>query len=94
MEIIYRIQYHPLIPKDTKRMSVEYKKRIEEAIEKKLKTRPETYAIPLRKFLKGFWKLRVGDYRIVFQIKEQKKKIFVLTIQHRSIVYGIAEKRM
>ncbi|MDP3725015.1 MAG: type II toxin-antitoxin system RelE/ParE family toxin [Nanoarchaeota archaeon] len=83
-----------LIPRDIKGISAEYKKRIEEAVEKKLKTRPEAYAVSLRRSLKGFWKLRVGDYRIVFQIKEKAQEVFVLTIKHRSIVYEIAEKRI
>ncbi|MBM4273268.1 MAG: type II toxin-antitoxin system RelE/ParE family toxin [Deltaproteobacteria bacterium] len=30
---------------------------------------------------------RVGDWRIVYDIKESEKTLFVITIQHRSRVY-------
>lgn len=32
-------------------------------------TSPQEYALPLRKNLGGYWKLRVGDYRVVFRIE-------------------------
>lgn len=48
-------------------------------------TRPEVYGRPLRRSLKGYRKLRVGEYRIILKIKDNKVKIFV--IQHRSTVY-------
>jgi mRNA interferase RelE/StbE len=32
-------------------------------------TAPQEYGLPLRKSLGGYWKLRVGDYRVVFKIE-------------------------
>jgi len=68
-----------------------WKSEIRKAIESKLMTRPEIYSRPLRRSLKGYRKLRVGDYRIVLRIEENKVKVFV--IQHRSIVYETATNR-
>jgi len=45
---------------------------------------PEKYGVPLRKTLKGYWKLRVGDYRIIYKISSNT--IYLLAICHRSIV--------
>ncbi len=64
---------------------MDMQRRIKESIEKRLMTQPEQYGIPLRKTLKGFWKLRVGDYRIVYKIV--KEEIHVLAIAHRKKVY-------
>jgi mRNA interferase RelE/StbE len=46
---------------------------------------------PLRKTLKGYWKLRVGDYRVVFKIV--KNEVWILGIIHRKHVYEKLEKR-
>ncbi|WP_204305172.1 type II toxin-antitoxin system RelE family toxin [Desulfurobacterium thermolithotrophum] len=90
----YKVLYHHKIPEDLREISSETKKRIKSAIENKLMTFPEKYGIPLRKNLKGFWKLRVGDYRIVFKINRAEKEIYILAILHRRKVYEIAKKRI
>jgi mRNA interferase RelE/StbE len=69
-----------------------WKSEIKQAIERKLMTRPEVYGRPLRRSLKGYRKLRVGDYCIVFRIEENMVKIFA--IQHRSSVYMTAPERL
>ena len=76
---------------DIPKFSITTRKKIRRAVEEKLTTEPEFFGKPLRKSLKGFRKLRVGDYRIVFRIESKKVKIFY--IGHRSIVYQKAEKR-
>ena len=45
-----------------------WKTEIKNAVEKKLMSRPEVYSSPLRRSLKGYRKLRVGDYRVIFKI--------------------------
>ena len=57
----------------------------------RLITAPDQYGEPLRKTLKGYWKLRVGDYRIVYKVV--KNEIRVLGIIHRKKVYEAVEKR-
>ena len=37
--------------------------------------------------LKGFYKLRVGDWRVVYSVETGKSKIIVHFIDHRSRVY-------
>jgi len=44
------------------------KARIKKAIEQRLLVAPYEYGMPLRKSLKRYWKLRVGDYRVVYKI--------------------------
>jgi len=69
-----------------------WRSEIRRAIETKLMTHPEVYSRPLRRSLRGYRKLRVGAYWIVFRIEESKIKIFV--IQHRSTVYDTAPERL
>ena len=36
---------------------------------------------------KGEFSLRVGDYRIVYEIQPSRRKVFILTAKHRRHVY-------
>jgi mRNA interferase RelE/StbE len=49
---------------------------------------PRDYGEPLRRNLTGLWKYRVGDYRIIAEIAEEKVLVVVLRIGHRRKVYG------
>jgi len=84
----YEILYVDKVVKhDIPKISGLYKDRIKQAIEIKLATEPGLYGKPLRRSLKGYLKLRVGDYRIIFRIESGKVKIFA--IAHRKVVYEI-----
>lgn len=41
----------------------------------------------LRGRLNGLWSLRIGSYRILYQVIDDGETVRVLTIRHRSIVY-------
>ncbi|MBI2100143.1 MAG: type II toxin-antitoxin system RelE/ParE family toxin [Candidatus Vogelbacteria bacterium] len=58
---------------------------IQRAIETRLATAPDFYGQPLRKPLSGLSKLRVSDYRVIFQIRANI--VHVLIIGHRKDVY-------
>ena len=93
MGVIFSIRYHSkVVTEDIPKLSTLDKHRVKLAIERKLTSQPEVFGVPLRKSLKGYRKLRVGDYRVIFRIENTTIKIFV--IQHRSVVYKNAEKRL
>ena len=93
MEIIFEILYQEeVVKKDIPAFSPEIKKIIKSAIEKKLQTKPHIYGKPLRNSLFGFRSLRIGDYRVIFQII-LPQKVVITVIQHRSRAYEIASKR-
>lgn len=60
---------------------------IRKAIEKKLTTDPIAFGKPLRYTLKGFRRLRVGDYRVIYRIVENKVLVIIVDIDHRRVVY-------
>lgn len=93
MGINFEIFYHQLvIDEDLPKIGTADKNNIKKAIENKLAASPEVFGKPLRQSLKGYRKLRVGDYRVIYRIEDKKVKIFY--IGHRSIVYKKAEKRI
>lgn len=84
--MIFKIQYaEAVVREDIPQLSKEMKVRIRKAIEEKLTTHPEQFGKPLRRSLRGYRKLRVGDYRVIFRIEGPYVKVF--RIQHRSVVY-------
>jgi mRNA interferase RelE/StbE len=67
--LAYNLVYHAGVEKvDLPRTDKKNKSMIKRAIEDRLRTQPEIYAKPLQRTLKGYWKLRVGEFRIVFKI--------------------------
>ncbi|MFA7255556.1 MAG: type II toxin-antitoxin system RelE/ParE family toxin [Candidatus Omnitrophota bacterium] len=87
MEPSFEILYHPDVPqKDLPRIASTERQRIRRAIEQKLAFFPHEFGAPLRHTLKGYWKLRVGDWRIIFKI--QGRTITILRIGHRREIYG------
>lgn len=93
MGLVFSVVYHYLVAKeDIPRLPKFWKEKIKRVIEERLTTSPELFGKPLRRSLKGYRKLRVGDYRIIFRIQETVVKIFA--IQHRSMVYTTLLKRI
>ncbi|MEW6410539.1 MAG: type II toxin-antitoxin system RelE/ParE family toxin [Nitrospirota bacterium] len=89
----FELRYHPDVKTvDMPLLNERLKKRIKNAIESRLMTAPHQYGEPLRKTLKGYWKLRVGDYRVVFKIVNNE--VWILGIIHRKHVYEMMEKRV
>ncbi|NWG13402.1 MAG: type II toxin-antitoxin system RelE/ParE family toxin [Acidobacteria bacterium] len=77
------VKYHPDVRDvDLPRINAKMRQRIRKAIESRLMTAPQEYGMPLRKSLRGYWKLRVGDYPIVFKI--ERGVVYVLGIRHRN----------
>ena len=63
------------------------KTRIKRAIEERLMVDPIGFGKPLRYSLKGYRRLRVGDYCIIYCIKADLNIVIVVAITHRKDVY-------
>lgn len=83
---MFDISYRERVVKDDiPKLSKIDKDRVKKAIDEKLVHYPVILGKPLRQSLSGYRKLRVGDYRVIFCIKG--KRVVILAILHRSIVY-------
>lgn len=90
---MYRILLHEAVaPDDLPKLSADVAKKIRATIRQRLTGYPDLYGKPLRGVLKGYWKLRVGDYRVIYMIRGRTVKI--LMIEHRSTVYREILKRL
>ncbi len=81
----YGIRYHPKVKEDVKSLDIQTKKRIKKAIEKKLTSEPLIYGERLKGSLRDLWKLRVGNYRVIYFVEEDI--VYILCIIHRKEAY-------
>lgn len=89
----YTLRYHPRVAdEDLKRIAPQTRTRLARAIETRLTVAPERYGSPLAGTLRGYWKLRVGDHRVVFKL--DRADIWILAIVHRRDVYERAARRL
>lgn len=49
---------------------------------------PRRHGAPLRRELLGRWKYRVGAYRLICEIQDEKVLVLVLMVGHRKKAYG------
>lgn len=92
----YEIIYHELVAEDLKGMPKETVLRVMRDINRKLSVSPETFGKRLRGELKGYLRIRVGEYRIVYRFSETDRKVRILKIGQRkdAIVYIDSAKRV
>ena len=82
---MYQVLLTDETEKQLKSLDVRYKKAIAQTL-KRLGDNPKAGS-PLRKELKGKYKLRVSRYRIIYEFDYEKKIIWIVTIDHRKDVY-------
>lgn len=89
----YAILYHPKVKsEDIEQLGSKQRNTISKAIETRLGNEPTRYGKPLSGSLKGYWKLRVGDVRVVFKIA--KNELLILGIINRKMVYEKILRRL
>ncbi|EJC3745780.1 type II toxin-antitoxin system RelE/ParE family toxin [Enterococcus faecium] len=87
--MIYQVRYEREAQKALKKMDKFQAKVILNWIEKNLvgTDDPRRYGKGLTANKSGYWRYRVGAYRIIADISEQEVTILILSIGHRSEVY-------
>jgi len=89
----FRLLYHPQVAAiDLPLIDRRVRKQLGKALLDRLSTNPESYGRPLRGSLKGFWKLRFGDYRVIFGVVG--KEVWILSIKNRRDVYSELTSRL
>ncbi len=84
----YEIVYlDTVVDEDIPALPATMRERIKRAIETRLVADPVGLGKPLRYSFKGHRRIRVGDYRIIFRVDNDKKLVTVVLIKHRKDVY-------
>ncbi len=85
---VYGIGYMVCVLKDDiPSLTLPVRNLIKSAIEERLMVDPIAFGKPLRYSLKGYRRLRVSDYRIVYRIEAARNTVVIVAIKHRKDVY-------
>ena len=72
-----------VLKKDFKKIDKADQLRIINTIRKKLTSKPQEFGKPLKGELKGYWKLRIGEYRVIYEIEKDKIIVYVIMVGYR-----------
>jgi mRNA interferase RelE/StbE len=84
-----KIDWHPEAIAELRKLGTSDQRRIKKVLDS-LKTidDPRQKLVPYSGNMKGFWKLRVGDIRLVCQLFETVGGlVLVISVAHRSVAY-------
>ncbi|MBQ6297379.1 MAG: type II toxin-antitoxin system RelE/ParE family toxin [Selenomonadaceae bacterium] len=85
----FSVKYDPHALKKIGKLDAPVRKRIKKWIEKNLEgcENPRRRGKPLDGEFSGYWRYRVGDYRIIADIQDDKIIIFVINVDKRNDIY-------
>ena len=84
--MIYSVVYlEDVVRKDIPSLDAQTRIEIRRAIEEKLVTNPVEFGKPLQYSLRGCRRLRVGDWRVIYQLTGDT--VTIVKIGHRSEIY-------
>jgi len=86
---VLRIEWHPVAFEELRRLGTSDQRRIKKVLDI-LQTLedPRQKLVPYSGNMKGFWKLRVGDYQLVCELVEADgEMVLVISVAHRSVAY-------
>ena len=83
----YRIEVAPAVARQLRKLDPAARRRVQAAVEL-LADEPRPAGAKKLVGGDGEWRVRTGDFRIVYEIKDQVLLILVLAVGHRREVYG------
>ena len=84
---MYKIFFHEKVKEDLKEIPKSHLLAIKKAIDERLGMRPYDFRALSGDKYKGLYRLRLSDFRIIYRIDENFRKVTVLAIGHRRLVY-------
>jgi mRNA interferase RelE/StbE len=87
--LAWRIDFSPEAEKQLASIDRPFAKRIVAYLREKvaISEDPRSLGKPLKGVLREFWRYRVGDYRIVTRIEDDRVLVLVVRIAHRREAY-------
>ena len=84
----YKVEFEKKAREDLRRLDFAVSSRIRKFL-RRVATQglPRSTGKPLTGNLAGLWRYRVGDYRLIARIEDERLLIVMVRIEHRSKVY-------
>lgn len=86
---VWRVEFDRAAARDLRKLGIEAERRVLSYLDTRIAGSgdPRRLGQPLTGDLQGFWRYRVGDYRIVAAIEDGRFVVLVVTVGHRREVY-------
>jgi mRNA interferase RelE/StbE len=85
--LAYNVIWHEGTLKDLKKLNRTSVKKIVAKVKNYLIQDPVKLGTPLKGNLKGLYRYRIGEYRVIYVIDQAEKKIIILKVNHRKKIY-------
>lgn len=88
--MVWKIEYAETAVKSLKKLNKSDAKKIINYLDERVITRndPRTLGKALKGNLGEFWRYRIGDYRVLCEIKDEQLVILAAEIGHRKNIYN------
>lgn len=83
----YKILWHEKAIDDLSSLDKKVARRIVDKVENHLIKSPEEFGKPLKGTFSGFFRYRIGDYRVVYYLDKEENTLKILNIGHRKEIY-------
>lgn len=85
----WTVTFHPDALKELKKLDRDAAARIVDTLEKRVAALddPRSLGAPLKGEHEGYWRWRIGDYRVIARIEDARVLILVVRVAHRREVY-------
>jgi mRNA interferase RelE/StbE len=85
--LVWRIEISPRAEREIKMLDPRVQKRIVRFLERRVAVDPYRIAETLSGSFKGYWRFRIGDYRIICEFRKEQMIVWVIQVGHRREVY-------
>ena len=86
---MYELAFYPRVARELKGLDRSIRQRILDKIQWLLEHVEEMRHEPLTAQWAGFYRLRVGDHRVIYGIDREDRKIIVYAVGHRREIYKL-----
>lgn len=87
MDSSYQVVFSKRAERDLKKMDPDAQTQIIEAATALGKNPRPPSSKPMKGDYKGYWRERTGNYRIIYEITDEKLVVFVIRVGHRKDIY-------
>ena len=84
---MYKILFEKQAKKQFFKLNRDVQKRLTRAIDSKLAVNPKAYLIPLHGDRAGLFKFRVGKYRLLCSLDDERLYVVIVKVKHQKAVY-------
>jgi len=87
--LAWAIEFEPTALKELKKLGGEPARQIVRTLEERIASLddPRSLGAPLTGPWRGYWRWRMGDYRVVARIEDERVLILIVRVAHRREVY-------